>query len=65
MKTRRILDQTFAEHFAEEWIAGWNTHDLEKIRSHYTDDFSVDTPLAMKRMPETEGFIQGKEKIGE
>ncbi len=63
MGPRKLIDQTFAEHFVEEWIAGWNEHDLEKILSHYTEDFSVDTPLAMKRLPETKGFIQGKDNI--
>ena len=65
MDTRKLIDQAFAEHFAEEWIAGWNEHDLEKILSHYTEDFSVDTPLAMKRLPETKGLIQGKDNIRE
>ena len=65
MDTRKLIDQAFAEHFAEEWITSWNEHDLEKILSHYTEDFSVDTPLAMKRLPETKGLIQGKDSIRE
>ena len=63
MKTRKLIEPTFAAHFVEEWIAGWNEHDLDKILAHYTDDFTVDTPLAMKRLPETKGLIQGKDKI--
>ncbi|MGV6849385.1 MAG: nuclear transport factor 2 family protein [Marinibacterium sp.] len=27
-----------ADAFAQEWLAGWNSHDLERILSHYTDD---------------------------
>ena len=59
MYTRKLIDQ----HFVKEWIADWNEHDLEKILSHYTEDFSVETSLAMKRLPETKGFIQGKVNI--
>ena len=24
--------------FAADWAAGWNSHDLDRILSHYTDD---------------------------
>ena len=35
------LTHEFARRFAEEWIAAWNAHDLERILAHYTDDFDV------------------------
>lgn len=26
-----MIDNTFARHFAEEWIGAWNSHDLSRI----------------------------------
>jgi len=25
------MQKGFAEHFAKEWVAAWNSHDLERI----------------------------------
>jgi hypothetical protein len=25
-----MMDKTFAQHFAADWIAAWNSHDLER-----------------------------------
>ncbi len=33
-----MIDRPFAEHFAAEWIAVWNSHDLEAILAHYADN---------------------------
>jgi ketosteroid isomerase-like protein len=53
----------FAKHFAQEWIEAWNSHDLDIILSHYTDDFTIKTPMAAKLLPETKGLVEGKENI--
>ena len=31
------VDSAFAEHFANDWIAAWNAHDLDRVLSHYAD----------------------------
>jgi ketosteroid isomerase-like protein len=31
--------------FALEWIESWNSHDLDRILSHYADDVEVTTPM--------------------
>ena len=36
----------FAKQFSETWTKDWNSHNLEKILSHYTDDFCIESPLA-------------------
>ena len=36
-----MIDSTWAHEFAREWIAAWNSHDLELILSHYADDFEM------------------------
>lgn len=58
-----MLTSEFATAFAAEWIAAWNAHDLDRILSHYTDDFTITTPMAARLLPGNEGFVAGKENI--
>jgi ketosteroid isomerase-like protein len=53
----------FATAFAQEWIKAWNSHNLDTILSHYSEDFSIESPLALKRFPETGGTVTGKENV--
>ncbi len=53
----------FARQFSEKWTKDWNSHDLEKILSHYSDDFVIESSLALKRLPETNGIVIGKENV--
>jgi ketosteroid isomerase-like protein len=57
------MDRTFAEAFAHEWIEAWNSHDLERIFSHYTDDFEMTSPYIVERMNEPSGTLRGKAAI--
>ena len=34
-----------ATAFAQKWIQSWNSHDLDDIMSHYSDDLEVTTPM--------------------
>jgi aryl-phospho-beta-D-glucosidase BglC (GH1 family) len=58
-----MIDKYFAENFAKEWIEAWNSHDLERIFSHYTDDFEMSSPLIVERMNEPSGTLKGKDEI--
>lgn len=58
-----MIDEHWAENFAREWIEAWNSHDLERIFSHYTEDFTMSSPLIVERMNEPSGTLKGKEKI--
>ena len=58
-----VIDPKWAIDFAEEWIAAWNSHDLERIFSHYTDDFEMVSPLIIQRMGEPSGRLRGKDRI--
>ena len=53
----------FALHFAEGWIAAWNAHDLDRILSHYSDDFEMSSPLIVHLMDEPSGTLKGKTVI--
>jgi ketosteroid isomerase-like protein len=57
------MTSEFAQHFAEEWVASWNSHDLDRVLNHYTDDFSIETPMALKIQPESQGILKGKAAI--
>ena len=37
-----------AQQFAAEWIAAWNAHDIDAVLAHYTDDFTMTTPMIQK-----------------
>jgi len=60
-----MLTAEFAAHFAAEWIAAWNAHDLAAILSHYTDDFEMSTPVIVQVMGEPSGKLRGKVAVGE
>ena len=49
-----------AKKFAREWILSWNSHDLDRILSHYADDVEVTTPMIKVAMGIESGTIQGK-----
>ncbi|MGV3592928.1 MAG: nuclear transport factor 2 family protein [Gammaproteobacteria bacterium] len=58
-----MLDSRFAREFAEHWIAAWNSHDLDAILSHYTDDFEMSSPVIVKLMREASGKLKGKNLV--
>ncbi len=58
-----MIDKNFAENFAKDWIEAWNSHDIEKIFSHYADDVEMSSPLIIERMNEPSGTLKGKDKI--
>jgi len=58
-----MIDPNWAQAFAEEWIAAWNSHDLVRILSHYSDDFEMRSPLIVERMGVPSGTLKGKEAI--
>jgi len=39
------LPSGFAERFGADWIAAWNSHDLDRVLTHYEDDFEMSSPL--------------------
>ncbi len=58
-----MITKKFAEKFANNWINSWNAHDLEQILSHYSEDFIIETPMALKLLPGSNGIVTGKNKV--
>ncbi|SRR6266851_3958306 len=57
------MDTEFAHKFAEEWQAGWNSHDLERVLAHYADDVVFQSPYILHRLQEHSGEVRGKEAL--
>ncbi len=52
-----------ARAFAREWVEAWNSHDLDRIMSHYAEDFQMTSPFIVSMMNEPTGTITGKENV--
>ena len=64
LQTASMLTKQFAQHFAADWIDSWNAHDMQRILSHYTDDFEMSSPIIAQVVGEHSGILKGKEVIG-
>jgi ketosteroid isomerase-like protein len=40
-----MLTKPDAKKFAKEWVESWNSHDIDNILSHYSDDIEIKTPM--------------------
>jgi hypothetical protein len=60
-----MINQSFAENFAAEWIRAWNTHDLDRILSHYSADFRFSSPFIPQVFGEPSGVLIGLDAVGE
>jgi hypothetical protein len=58
-----MIDSNFAREFAEEWIGSWNSHDMDRIMSHYTEDFEMSSPFIISLMNEPSGTLKGKQEV--
>jgi ketosteroid isomerase-like protein len=58
-----MVTKEFANQFATEWVDAWNSHDIDKILSHYSDDFIIETPMAAILFPESNGLVIGKQEV--
>jgi len=60
-----MITREFAKQFTKEWIEAWNSHDLETILSHYSDDFVMSSPRIALIIGGESGVLEGKGAIGE
>jgi hypothetical protein len=54
------MDAQRAHAFAEEWVAAWNAHDLERILAHYTEDVTLTSPVVVQLLGDPSGTVRGK-----
>lgn len=58
------MSAEFANSFAQEWVQAWNAHDLDRILSHYADDFEMTSPVIVDLLGEPSGALIGKAAVG-
>jgi hypothetical protein len=56
-------DSDWAQAFAEEWVAAWNSGDIDRIFSHYRDDFEMRTPFIAEQGFSADGVLRGKDAV--
>jgi ketosteroid isomerase-like protein len=52
-----------AQLFAKKWITAWNSHDLDEILSHYSEDIEITTPMIKLAAGIDSGTLKGKENV--
>jgi predicted ester cyclase len=50
-------------HLADDWIAAWNSHDLDAIMSHYEDAIELTSPVAAQLLGIPHGKVSGKANL--
>jgi predicted ester cyclase len=58
------LQASFAREFAQDWVDAWNSHDLERILTHYDDEVLLVSPVALKLLS-GDGTVRGKAALRE
>jgi predicted ester cyclase len=46
--------------FAAEWVQAWNSHDLERVLSHYDEAITLISPRARLVLGVAHGAVRGK-----
>lgn len=59
-----MIDKAFAAHFAQDWIESWNSHDLDRILSHYSEQFEMSSPVIIQVAGVPSGMLKGKDAVG-
>ncbi|MEV7403820.1 nuclear transport factor 2 family protein [Streptomyces sp. NPDC091267] len=57
------MDLEFARKFAVEWQADWNSHDLERILTHYHEDVTFSSPMIARFTGDAAGTVRGKAEL--
>jgi hypothetical protein len=54
-----MITESEIKEFARQWIAAWNSHDLDAIMSHYDVDVVLTSPVAAKILDDPSGTVKG------
>ena len=58
-----MLTKVEVVEFTNGWVTDWNSHDLEKIMTHYEDDVELISPVAAQLLKDPTGRVIGKEAL--
>jgi ketosteroid isomerase-like protein len=59
----RSMDHSAASTFARAWARDWNSHDLDAILGHFTDDVVFTSPIAAQMLDGSDGALRGKDEL--
>lgn len=51
------------KEFADNWISSWNSHDMENILHHYSEDIEISTPMIKLATNGTVDTLKGKDAV--
>lgn len=54
------MDAELVQRFVRGWEADWNSHDLERILTRYTEDVEFWSPHIVARLGDPSGVVRGK-----
>ena len=60
-----MITQAQADQFGRDWIEAWNSHDLDRILSHYSEDFVMASPHIAAIAGEPSGVLRGRRAVGD
>jgi ketosteroid isomerase-like protein len=52
-----------AKKFATEWLHSWNSHNLDSIMAHYSEDIEITTPMIKMAAGIESGSLKGKKAV--
>jgi hypothetical protein len=55
--------RTNTHEFVDNWVQGWNTHDLDKVLSHFSEAVVFSSPQAVQLVSGSDGIIRGKHAL--
>lgn len=58
-----MISKQKAQELAQEWIEAWNSHDIDQILSHYSNEIVFTSPFIVKLLGDNSGIIQGKANL--
>jgi ketosteroid isomerase-like protein len=58
-----MLTKDQVQKFAEEWVQAFNSHDLDRILSHYHPDVVLISPVAAQILDDPSGTVKGKDAL--
>ena len=54
-----MITESEVKGFARQWVAAWNSHDLDAILSYYDVDIVLISPVAAKILDRPSGTVEG------
>ena len=58
-----MIGKDFAKKFARDRMEAWDSHDLERILSHYSEQFEMSPPVIIQMAGESSGTLKGKNAV--